>query len=189
METYIDEKKAVAGFQKGNAGDFTSLYDAYAGKIYSFIYFKTQHRETAEDLTSKTFLKALDNLDSFDAGKGSFSTWLYSIARNNVIDFYRTKKNESDINDIWDLSSTDDIERDVEARQKLDKIEKYLKKLKSEHREMIILRVWNELSYKEISGITGKSEASCKMMFSRSIKELKKEMPLSLILYLFILRI
>lgn len=169
--------------------DFGAIYDAYVEKIYSFIYFKTQHRETAEDLTSKTFMKALDNLQSFDDGKGSFSTWLYSIARNNVIDFYRTKKNESDINDIWDLSSTDDIERDAQARLKLEKIEKYLGKLKSEHREIIILRVWNELSYKEISEITGKSEASCKMMFSRCIKQLKEEMPLPLIVYLFLLRL
>lgn len=184
----IGERKAIIDFQKGRTEDFGRLYSAYAGKIYSFIYFKTQHRETAEDLTSKTFLKALDGLESFDAGKGSFSTWLYSIARNNVIDFYRTKKNESDINDIWDLPSSDDVERDVEARQKLEKIEKYLRKLKSEQRELIILRVWSDLSYKEISEITGKSEASCKTMFSRCMNELKKEMPLPLILYMLMMR-
>jgi len=189
MNADIDEKKAITGFQKGETDNFGMLYDAYAGKIYSFIYFKTQHKETAEDLTSRTFMKALDNMESFDFNRGSFSSWLYGIARNNVIDFYRTKKNEYNISDIWDLSSGDDVERDIEARQKLEKIEKYLKKLKSEHREIIILRVWDEMSYKEISEILGKSEASCKMMFSRCIKELKKEMPISLVAYFFLLRL
>jgi len=184
-----NEKKAIIGFQNGDPDAFAALYDAYVSRIYSFIYFKTHHRETAEDLTSKTFMKALDGLESFDAKKGSFSNWLYSIARNNVIDFYRIRKSEYDINDIWDLSSSDDVERDIEAKQKLEKIEKYLRKLKSEHREIIILRVWNEMSYKEISEIVGKSEASCKMIFSRSLKELKKEMPLPLLLYFILLRL
>lgn len=178
----------MSKLEKPGIDNFGEIYDAYIGKIYSFIYFKIQHRETAEDLTSKTFIKAFENLESFNSKKGSFATWLYSIARNNVIDFYRTKKNESDINDIWDLPSSDDVERDAEARQKLEKIEKYLKQLKSDQRELIILRIWNDFSYKEISEITGKSEASCKMMFSRSIRDLREEMPLSLILYLLLFR-
>lgn len=184
----IDEKEIVADCQKGNVDDFGFLYDKYVRKIYRYIYYKTQHKETAEDLTSQTFMKALEKISGFSGERSSFSTWLYAIARNNVIDFYRTNKNNLDIDDVWDLSDKTDIARDMDTRSKLQNVEKYLKELKSEHREIVILRVWEEMSYKEIAEITGKSEASCKMMFFRVIKDLKNKMPLAVLIYFLLLR-
>ena len=134
-------------------------------------------------------MKALNKIESFNCNKGHFSSWIYKIARNNVIDHYRTKKDELDINDVWDLSDDSDMNFDFDIKQKLEKVEKYLKKLDSKKREIIILRVWQEMSYREISQIMGKSEASCKMMFLRTIKELKKEMPLEVIIYLLLIKL
>lgn len=184
-----DEQKIIVACQNSDTKEFGKLYDEYIRKIYDFIYYKTHHRETAEDLTSQTFMKALEKIGSFDCAKGSFSSWIYQIARNSVIDFYRTKKGDIGIDDIWDLSSDANIERDMDARQKIEKVEGYIGKLKSEQREIIILRVWQGMMYKEIAEITGKSEVSCKMMFSRAIRDLRKEMPLSILIYLAILRI
>jgi len=186
MET--DEKKIVANCQGGRAEDFSLLYFKYVKKIYRYIYYKTQHRESAEDLTSQTFIKALEKIRSFDPEKSLFSTWLYAIARNNVIDFYRTSKNNYDINDVWDLRDDSDIARDADLKAKLQKVEKYIKKLDPEQREIVMLRVWDGMSHKEIAGILGKSEASCKMMFSRTIRSLKNEMPLEVLLYLLFIK-
>lgn len=185
----IDEKDIVSNCQKGKIDDFSVLYYKYVKKIYKFVYYKVQHRETAEDLTSQTFMKALDKIGSFSNERSSFSTWLYTIARNNVIDFYRTNKNNFDINDIWDLEDNTDIERDADAKGKLEKVEKYLKELKAEQREIIMLRVWEDMSYKEIAEITGKSEGNCKIIFFRAIRTLKDKMPLELLLYLLLLKI
>ena len=168
--------------EKVNKDNFGQFYDEYINKIFNFIYYKTHHKETAEDLTSETFIKALDKLDMFNENKGSFSTWLYRIARNTVIDFYRTKKDNINIDDVWDLSTDEDVLRDLDTAKKLEDIKKYLKILKSEQREIVILRVWEEMSYREISKVMGKSEASCKMAFSRTIKVLKEKMPLSVFL-------
>lgn len=165
-----------------NRDNFGQLYDKYIKKIFNFIYYKTHHKETAEDLTSETFIKALDKLDSFNQNKGSFSTWIYQIARNTVIDFYRTKKNSVNVDDIWDLSTDEDILRDLDTAKRLEDVKEYLKTLKSEQREIVLLRVWEGMSYKEISDAMGKSEASCKMAFSRTIKILKERMPLSVFL-------
>ncbi len=165
-------------------GEFIKLYEKYVDKIYRFIYYKTQHKETAEDITSSAFLKALESFGSFDPEKASFQTWLYTIARNSVIDFYRSRKPALNIEDVWGLSKEEDIERDLDTAQKLREVEKYLKKLKPEQREIVVLRVWEELSYKEIAQITGKNEGTCKMSFSRSIKQLREEMPLHLFLFL-----
>jgi len=170
-----------------NTNEFAQLYDKYVKSIYKFIYYKTHHKETAEDLTSDTFIKALDNFGTFDKKKGQFSTWLYQIARNTVIDFYRTKKSNINIDDVWDLAGDEDIGGDIDTAEKLKDVKKYLKTLKAGQREVVILRVWEGLSYKEIAQIIGKTENSCKMMFSRTIQTLRKEMPLGLFLYLIML--
>lgn len=182
----IDDKQIITQCQKGDLERFGQLYDKYIKKIYDFIYYKTTHKETAEDLTSQTFFKAMDKIGGFDNSKGTFSAWLYQIARNTVIDFYRTKRKEANIEDIWDLAGNDDLERDIDTKEKLAKVEKYIAKLKSEQREIIIMRVWQDMSYQEIVAIKGKSEASCKMIFSRAMAILRKEMPLALFIFLFL---
>lgn len=169
-----------------NMQDFIEIYDQYAERIYNFIYYKTHHKETAEDLTSETFVKALSKFDSFDKNKGSLSSWIYRIARNTVIDFYRTKNNIINIDDVWDLSEDSDISQDFDTKEKLKEAKKYLKKLKSNQREIVILRIWEDLSYKEISLITDNTEAGCKMAFMRAMRVLRQEMPLHVLLALLL---
>lgn len=181
------EQQIIFACQTGDKEKFGILYDEYVRKIYDFIYYKTHHKETAEDLTSRVFVKALEKINIFDCGRGFFSAWLYRIARNSVIDFYRTKKGDIGIDDVWDLASGGDLERDIDAKQKLEKVEKYLKKLKSEQREIIMLRVWQGMNYKEIAEIMDKSEAGCKMMFSRAINDLRKEVPANMLVYILLL--
>ncbi|MFH1325935.1 MAG: RNA polymerase sigma factor [Candidatus Falkowbacteria bacterium] len=181
-----NESDIIARIQKGDSEDFGILYDRYIKKIYDFVYFKTGHKETAEDLVSIVFTKALEKINTFD-NIGSFSSWIYRIARNTVIDYYRTKKSDANIEDAWDLADDSYVEIDLDVKQKLAEVKKYLSKLKSEQRDIIIMRVWQEMSYAEIAEIVGKSEASCKMVFSRAMKQLRAEMPLGILL-LFLLK-
>lgn len=185
MET-LDEAKIIQSIQAGNAQDFGALYDAYVKKIYNFIYFRTHHKETAEDLTSQVFFKALEKIRQFNLERGSFSSWIYRIARNAVIDQYRTKKDDTAFEDALEVKSSENIENEIDNKNTLREIEKYLHTLKPEQREIIIMRVWDELTYQEISEITEKSEGSLKMMFSRTIAELRKELPLALYIVLII---
>ena len=183
----INDRKTVKRCQKGNLDEFAKLYNKYIKKIYSFIYYKSCHKETAEDLTSQTFIKALEGIKTFNPDKGSFSSWLYRIARNNVIDYYRKKEHGTvDVYDFWGLSSDTNILYDIDVKEKLSQVENYLKKLKREQREVVMMRIWDGLPYKEISEIIGKSEASCKMTFSRTMAELRKEIPLALFLFLLL---
>jgi len=177
---YVDTA-VIKECQHGRIERFTKVYDAYIKKIYNFIYHKTMHRETAEDLTSTVFMKALENIQSFDESKGSFNAWLYRIARNTVIDHYRTSKDVMDIADAWGLSSKEDILRSVESNEQLERVRGYLETLKPQHREIIIMRVWDQLSYKEIADITGLTEANCKMTFSRAIRRLRDELGMGLL--------
>jgi RNA polymerase sigma-70 factor (ECF subfamily) len=177
------EKEIIRSCQNGNLEEFSRLYDNYIERIYRFIYYKTHHRQTAEDLTSRTFMKALKNIGGFDLEKNCFNSWIYKIARNTVIDHYRTQKYAQNIDDAWDLSSPNDLEDDIDAKNKLKEVKKYIENLKGEQRDILMLRIWQELSYKEIAAIVGKSEAGCKMAVSRGLNKLRKQMPT----YLFLL--
>lgn len=180
------ELELVGAWKKGDKEAFRELYDAYVKKVYSFVYYKVLHREQAEDVTSETFLKALSKINSFDVEKGSLLTWLYTIARNTVIDHARVKKETVDLEVAFDLGKEDGLDESVDAKEHVAKVQKYLSTLHEEQREIIIMRVWNDLSYKEIAEILGKSEASCKMMFSRAIGKLRSEIPLIMFIILFI---
>jgi RNA polymerase sigma-70 factor (ECF subfamily) len=178
----INDQDIVLSCQKGKLEDFGILYNKYIKKIYDFIYYKTTHKEIAEDLTSQTFFRALEKINTFDAGKGAFASWLYQIARNGVIDHYRTKKNDINIEDVWDLSGDEELDNDLDNKENLKLIKKYIIKLNAEQREIVMMRVWQEMSYREISEIIGKSEDVCRMSFSRTIKKLKQEMPIAVFL-------
>ncbi|MEI7621772.1 MAG: RNA polymerase sigma factor [Candidatus Moraniibacteriota bacterium] len=187
QETFnlFDDAQLVASFRAGKTEDFGLLYDKYVRKIYDFIYFKTHHREIAQDLCSKTFVKALEKLGTYQADKGSFSSWLYRIATNTVIDHYRTQKVHADISDAWDLDNGEDLLKDVENKDKFAQVEKLLKELKPEQRDIVMLRIWSGLTYKEIAEISGKSEDNCKMIFSRAVGKMRSEVLLAFLLLFF----
>lgn len=177
----------IEACKRGDAAAFGELYDAYARKIYDFAYYRTHHRETAEDLAADVFLKAFAKISAFDPSNGTFSAWLYRIARNRVIDHYRTAKPSADIEDVWDLlASGDDVARDAETRERLRAVEAHLSSLPAAQRDVVIMRVWDGLTYAEIAETLGKSEAACKMTFSRAVATLRKNAPLAALLLILI---
>ncbi|MFA6534226.1 MAG: RNA polymerase sigma factor [Patescibacteria group bacterium] len=185
----LQENSAIQSCQAGETAAFGLLYDRYLRKIYNFIYYKTHHKETAEDLTSKTFIKALGSIGRFEFKKGTFSAWLYQIARYTVIDHYRAQKYDINIDDVWDLGEETTIPQDLDTANQLREVKKLLQKLPSAERDIIILRVWNELSYQEIASLIGKSEANCRLIFSRAIRKIRQTgAPLGLLLLFLSLR-
>jgi RNA polymerase sigma-70 factor (ECF subfamily) len=184
----MDETEIVNRCKKGDMKAFSHIYSSYAKRIYDYIYYKTFHRETAEDITSHTFMKALENITGFDPGQGNISSWLYAIARNAVTDHYRKAKKSVNIDDIWDLAGNDDPEVDAINQEAFDTIQDFLKSLTPDKRSIIIMRVWQDMSYKEISRIMGKTEAQCKMTFYRAIEKMKQQIPAQILL-IFLLRL
>jgi len=170
---------------EGNTEAFGILYDRYIEKIYRFIYYKTFLKETAEDLTSDVFHKAFQKINSYNAAKGPFSAWLYRIARNTVIDYYRTRKSTVSLEDIFDVGEENRTVAEKDAVRTLEKITEYLKTVNARQREIITLRIWEERSYKEIAEMLGGTEDSVKMAFSRGIRDLRETCgPLALALFI-----
>ena len=163
---------------------FEEVYAESAERIYRFIYFRTHHKETAEDLTQVTFMKALEKWHQYQGDKGPVLAWLYQIARNTVTDHYRAFKPVGDIENVFDLSSDEDFVEDLKGSENAERVRTALAKLKPAQRELVLLRVWDELSFKEISALLGKTEASLKMSFYRSLGELQGLLVLLLALLL-----
>jgi len=170
-----DDSMYVARTQSGETEAFGILYDRYLDKIYRFVYYKTFSQETTEDITSQVFQKALEKINSFAADKGSFSSWLYRIARNSVIDHYRTAKNDLSLEDIFEVGVDERTPETIDAISALKTVQNYLETLDARQREIITLRVWEDKSYKEIAEIVGSSEAGVKMAFSRGIRDLREK--------------
>jgi len=183
------QNRLVSEAQAGETKSFARLYDLYLRRIYDFIYHKTFHRETAQDLTQAVFLKALANLDKLDVTAGSFPAWLFTIARNSVIDHFRARRpSQQDMADVWDLPAQVDPEIDAVNRERYAALHGYLHGLAPAKREMLTLRIWHDLSFSEIADLQGVTSGACKMAFHRLLKQIREEMP-ALLLLLLIMKI
>lgn len=170
-----DDTQLIAAAQAGDTASFGVLYDEYIEPVYRFVYFKTHHKETAEDLTSFIFLKALEQLSSFHPQKGPFRAWLYTIARNTITDHYRreSKKRHMPIEDAWELPSSYNTSSSVENRLCIERLREWTKDFSAVERDVLMLRIWQGLSHKEIAAAIGKTETNCKQIYSRAIEKLK----------------
>src|SRR5512142_3067606 len=99
-----NERRLVESAQAGDGDAFSQLYEAYFDRVYRFVYFRVADLEVAEDLASQVFLKAWENLHRYRP-RGPFLAWLYAIARNTVIDTYRTRKPAVPLDEAWPMAS------------------------------------------------------------------------------------
>lgn len=136
---------------------FNFLLDTFWNDVYSFQLMRTQNENDAEDITIQTFSKAFDKIDTYDENY-KFKTWLITISKNIHIDLVRKQKkaiqntsqdNEDNYLEIIDDSPTP--EDKIITEQNLAKLLRDIKKLKPNYQEVINLRYFQELSYKEIS--------------------------------------
>lgn len=169
----MSDVKILKDIRNGDIEKFSLLYEKYFERIYRFIYSKTYNREVTEDICSSSFIKCLENIQNFKGDGSKLVSWIYQIARNQIIDFYRRDKKDKNVDDLWDLSSKEDIEIDLINRESFNYLHKNLQRLKSVERDIIILHIWEELTFREIAMNLGINEGKCKMVFYRSLKKLK----------------
>lgn len=159
---------------------FATLYDKYVERIYRFVYFKVGTQEEAEDITSEVFLKAWNYLREKKDIK-SFSGFLYRIARNLIIDFYRARAAQPEIlstdrneNAEGEEAEADKWYAESQVESEMPGIVVALKKLKQEYQEVLTLKYVDGLSINEIAEITGKGAISVRVTQHRALKKLKQ---------------
>ena len=180
-----DEKVLIKKAKDGENEAFGLLYDNYLPKIYRFVLLKVSHREEAEDLTHQAFLKAWENVHKYkDEGKYEglpFSSWLYKIARNTVIDHYRSvrhTKTEVSIDEVSEeaiiFANDNSFDKDIDQKINLRKISDAIKKLKEIEQDIIIMRFIDDLPHEEVASVIGKSVGATKLIQHRAIKKLQQ---------------
>lgn len=170
----FNEIAIVRQCQKGDWSEFDKLYEFYLSKIYGFVYNRIRHKQTAEDVTSTVFTKAVENISSFRGHNSGFASWLYGIARNAVIDQYRKQKPTVEIESAADVALDDDFTADVDKEFLTLEMKNYLSRLSPREREVILMRIWDDLSHREIAEILGISEGNSKVIYSRAISNLSE---------------
>ncbi|MDO8516442.1 MAG: RNA polymerase sigma factor [bacterium] len=169
------EKNLIRKAKRGEPEAFGALYDHYHPKIYRFIFFKVGSREDAEDVAHQVFLQAWNKIGGYSHLGFPFSSWLYQIARNEVIDHYRTKKEASSIDDIDPefFVSTANMQFDVDQELSLNEVRNALQALRPEYADVIIMRFVEELSVREVAVALEKSEGAVKLLQYRALEALR----------------
>lgn len=180
MLNHEEELNLAFQARTGSSEAFATLYNYNIKKIYDFIYYKTLNKELAEDLTSQVFLKVLKNISKFNSD--NFSAWLYTIARHTVIDYYRSNKETKNIDDCWDLADLSNLIDDVEDVLNLEKIKSAMQELSVADRELLVMRLWLDLSFKDIALSLNKKEATVKVSFGRAVNRLRQKITPALFL-------
>ncbi|HEC78802.1 MAG TPA: sigma-70 family RNA polymerase sigma factor [candidate division WOR-3 bacterium] len=156
---------------KHDEGACRKIVDLYKGRIFSYVYRMVGNYHDAEDLTFDTFIKCFKALASFDRTK-KFSTWLFTIAHNTTMDFFRKNRYEYEYFDERHSVKDDFVEK-VEEAKKMELIERCLAELPALDREVILLFHREEYSYQEISEILKLPVTTIKTRLHRARKRLR----------------
>ncbi len=156
--------------KRGNRAAFGKLYLKYLDQIYRYIFFRIgQNRQLAEDMVETVFFRAWAKLSEYQQN-GNFSSWLYRIAHNLVIDHFR-KKSEANLKE--DLPAPDDLEQDLILKDNVNGLRDAMNQLTDMQKQVVTLKFIEELNNREIAGILGKKEDAIRAIQFRALKKLR----------------
>ena len=161
-----DEELALS-YIKGNNRAFDELLSRNQGKLFSYILFVVRNEDTANDLFQETFVKVISKLhEGRYAPSGKFSAWIMRIAHNVIMDWYRDVRTRNIVeptqeNDLSNLSGNNILDANIENKyvneQVLDDVKRMMIQLPPTQREVVFMRFYQDMSFKEIAETTGVS--------------------------------
>ncbi len=182
--TQLTDQELINAYLNGNTHSFSQLIERHKDKIFTSIYLLVKDRYLAEDLFQDLFIKIIDTLK---AGRyndeGKFLPWAMRIAHNLCVDHFRKLKRSpsiktSDNNDIFEVLNFSEAgaEHEIMQGQTRDKIRQMIDLLPEDQREVIILRNYADLSFKEIATLTNSSINTCLGRMRYALLNLRKMM-------------
>jgi len=166
----------VVLIKKGDHDAFSKLYDIFIDPLYRYVYYRV-NADDAEDILETVFLKVWENIKKYKKGT-NFSAWIFRIAHNLVVDYYRSSKDREfqELNiQIPDDKREHNPIKTTERSFNQEILKKGLSKLKKRYQEIIIYKFINGFSNKEIAKMMKKSEGSLRILQYRALKALKRE--------------
>lgn len=156
-----------------------AIYDNYEAKIYSYIYHRVGNQFVAQDLTSQVFLRVLESIQLDRAWETSFSGWLYRIAHNLVIDYYRRRGRTTQVSldDMSELHAKGESpESAAERAMAAERLRVAINRLTEEQAQVVTLRFLEGMSILEVADSMGKTEGAIKALQYRAVSSLRRIM-------------
>lgn len=172
-----DEARLVRRAKSGDSEAFGLLYDACVERVYRYVYFRITDEVTAEDITAQVFLKGWERLDNYQPGNSPFIAWLYTIARNLVIDHYRTRKTSLPLEAAISLAAeAPGLDEQAQVRSDLQAMRVALQRLTEDQQQVLILKFIAGLTTETIARMMGKREGSVRALQMRALQTLAKHL-------------
>lgn len=173
-----DESKIIGLVQRATGGDFEAfgkLYSIFIERIYRYVFYQVKDKTTAEDITEEVFVKAWKAINSCKGKERTFSSWLYRIAHNHVIDNLRRLRKHQSI-EIENAVNTVDTELEMEVKLERQELLKVISYLPQNQRQVIILKFIEGLDNCEVGQIMGKSQGAIRVLQMRALASLRREL-------------
>ncbi|MFA6466913.1 MAG: RNA polymerase sigma factor [Patescibacteria group bacterium] len=173
IKSNLQERIAFLKLRSGDSDAFAFFYDKYVKSIYRFVYIKVGNKQVAEDLTQDIFLKIWQHLVD-KKNVRSFQAFIFRIARNTVVDHYRSTKQELPLDYVSE--SVEIIEETViMADKNIDAtiLLKEITKLRSEYQEVLLLRYVEDMSIDDIAQVMDKDKNNIRVTIHRALAKLK----------------
>lgn len=170
----VEEEAALAlAAARRDPAAFAELYRRYISRVYRYLYSYVGERAEAEDLTAQVFTAAWEGIHRYRE-QGNFAAWVFRIARNKAGDFYRRRRPLVPLDETYpEPQPAGDPAVTLEKRENLRRLQTLLKRLDPEQQELLRLRFAAELSFAEMGGLLGRSEAAVKMAVHRLLHRLQ----------------
>lgn len=154
---------------------YDEIYRLYAKEVYLFLMQLSRNHDIAEDLTQSTFLKAIEKLDTFK-NQCKISTWLCQIAKNEYLNYIKKKENQNLPLEYAGEQQSTGMEDKVILKEKSKEIHKILHKMEEPYKEIFMLRVFGELSFKEIGELFQRTDLWARVTYRRAKEKIIKEL-------------
>lgn len=183
---HLSDEDLMEQFQAGATEAFEILVGRYKDKLHNFLYRYTHNHQDCEDLVQETFLRVHRSRHSYER-IARFSTWMYTIALNLARSLYRKSRNMPTVSIHSDPDDSESMEMEFEDRlilqdeklqqsMTMERLEKALDRIGEEYKEAVVLRDLQQLSYEEISEITGTPMGTVKSRINRGRLRIQEEL-------------
>jgi RNA polymerase sigma-70 factor (ECF subfamily) len=167
--------RIIAGCKNGDAESFSQMVDMYAARCYGYFYRLTGNRTVSDDLLSELFIKLVEKIGSFKGG--SFESWLFKVVSNIFHDYLRDKHRRSQLLDAQknqlQSQTSEPVQSDSGA---IDRLQLQLNKLDADTREVIMLRYYSQVSFREIARMRSEPIGTTLSRVHRGLKKLRELM-------------
>ena len=178
MESEIKYYSELAVRARNDERAFTELYNHFFPRVYNFIYARMKNADSADDVVSSTFMKVYENLEKYNPTKAAFSTWLFRIASNNMLDYFRRTQSRGEVewDETFDPSAPDfeEPEKQILRAEGNAEILRAMDKLTEKERRIVELKYFSGVGNKEIAELMGITANNVGVVLHGALKKMRK---------------